>query len=147
MTRGLNFEVGTKFGKWLRDEPALDSKVQRLSIQNLDYIVHGYARFRQGKSCQAVMLVEEKTRNGKVGATQRDTHGVIDQMLRVADGCKVNVMRGSSLAYYFGYHTLVFERETPDDGRMWWDGALIDYDTLIKVLRFEVDPRSIAKRN
>lgn len=140
MTRPIHYEVGTDFGAWLRVQPELDSRQVGLSIQNLDYIVHRY----KFKNCQAVMLIEEKTRGGKVSFAQRDTHGVIDQALRYANNQFIKTARGDVMRLrYCGYHVLTFENTTPDNGAMWWNNREIDRATLIRLLRFEVDPQTI----
>lgn len=147
-TRKLNSETGTPFGKWLRDQPELDSKEYGLSIQNLDYVVHRYKNLRRNQQdCQCVMLVEEKRFQGQSSKAQKDTHGVIDKLLRLASGAILKLMRGKFPVHYFGYHVLQFENETPDDGRMWWDSVEIDTATLFKLVRFEIDPCGLGKRN
>lgn len=85
MTRKLTFDTGTPFGRWLRDQPELDSRRHSLSIQNLDYVIHAYQRKRRGKNCQCIMLIEEKRFNGRSSAAQADTHGVLDQLLSIAE--------------------------------------------------------------
>lgn len=137
VTRQINFETGTPFGLWMRKQNEIDSRRCGLSIQNLDYVIHRYSF----PSCEAVMLVEEKTHSGKQSYAQRSTHGLIDQALRLADRKMVKTSRGQMKELrYCGYHILTFENTTPDNGRMWWDGQLIDRELLLKVLRFAVNP-------
>ncbi len=137
MTTQLRFEGGTPFGIWLRQKQQIDSRKIGLSIQNLDYIIHRYSF----KSCQAIMLIEEKRFKGRSSFAQQDTHNILHQGLQYANLKPVKTARGQTMPLrYLGYHTLVFEKTSPDDGRMWWDGQEITTDYLFKLLRFEVDP-------
>lgn len=137
MTRQLQFETGTAFGRWLRTQKSIDSRQFGLSIQNLDYIIHRY----NFPSCQAIMMIEEKTFNGKQSFAQRDTHSILHQALSHANGKTVITARGKVMNLrYCGYHLLVFEKTTPDDGQMWWNGQPLSIEYLLRLLRFEVDP-------
>lgn len=90
------------------------------------------------------MLIEEKTRGGKLSFAQRDTHSIIDQALRYANDQFVKTARGDLMRLrYCGYHVLTFENTTPDNGAMYWDGKVIDRAMLIRLLRFEIDPQAI----
>lgn len=143
MTQQLRFETGTPFGVWLRQKQQIDSRRFGLSIQNLDYIIHRYSF----KSCQAIMLIEEKRFCGKSSFAQKDTHNILHQGLLYANNRPVRTARGVMMPLrYLGYHTLIFEKTNPDDGLMWWDGQEINQDILFRLLRFELDPnRPIRK--
>lgn len=147
MTRPLGFDNnGTEFGKWLREQDALDSKRYHLSLQNLDYVNHRFNVRRNGQLVQAIMLLEEKRFMGESSFAQRDTHSILDQALRYAHGQLVKNARGMTMPFnYFGYHRLQFENTTPADGKVFWNGILIDVEELYRLLRFE-DPRIIVKR-
>jgi hypothetical protein len=125
---------GTPFGVWLRKQPEIDSRQFNLSIQNLDYIIHRY----QGLPYQAIMLVEEKRYMGSVSFAQRDTHGLLDQALRIANSQYVVNARNKRVQLrYFGYFVLQFENETPDDGKIYWQHKEISRGDLLKLLKFE----------
>lgn len=147
MTRELDFDGnGTEFGKWVREQKALDSRHYHLSLQNLDYIAHRYNVQRRGEMIQAVMLLEEKRYMGKSSFAQRDTHSILDQALRHAAGQLVTNARGVTTPFhYFGYHRLQFENTSPADGKMFWNGVLIDVDELYSLLRFEDARLSFAQ--
>lgn len=139
MTRNLNYDGnGTQFGKWLREQEALDSKRYRLSLQNLDYVDHRYSVRRNGQLVQAIMLLEEKRWMGVSSFAQQDTHSILDQALRYAHGQPVTNKRGVVAPFhYFGYHRLQFENTSPADGQVFWNGTLIDVEELYHLLRFE----------
>lgn len=138
MTRLLNEEgFGTEFGRWLREQPALDSRRAALSIQNLDYIVHQY-RSARGSGTHHIRLIEEKRHLAQRSFAQRDTHHILDQLLREADGATVRTERGLFVnVKYDGYHVVQFEHTSPDDGAIYWNGKRIDVTTLIRRLRFD----------
>lgn len=142
MTRQRTFKSASAFSDLLRNIPELDSRRAGMSIQNLDYIIHRYS----GLPYQAVMLVEEKMFGGALSFAQRDTHGILHQLLcRVPSARVVNARGAAVLVRYFGYHTLVFQNTSYKDGAMWWDGHPIEYPTLIQLLRFEAAPEWYGK--
>lgn len=145
MTRQRNDTAGsTELGLWVRVQPELDSRIYKLDIQNLDYIVHRY-QYAGYPNWRFVMLIEEKRFKSKPSFAQQDTHNIIHQALENSDRMTLSKTRGNPRLCYCGYHVLQFEKTSPVDGAMWWDGQLIDRDTLIKLLRFEVNPKNLMK--
>ncbi len=133
-----NADYFTAFSLWLRKQRELDSRVAKLDIQNLDYIIHGF-----GRNAAYLMLVEEKRFNGKQKSTQAETHSLLDQALAAFAG-KIATMRGPKPLYYFGYHLLVFSGEGPDDSEVIrWDGTAITKQVLVRLLRFELNPLTL----
>lgn len=43
----------------------------------------------------------------------------------------------------FGVHVLQFEKTSPDNGWIKWDGRLISVEQLVDILNFDVDPDSL----
>ena len=112
MTKQRHDEHSTEFGLWLRKEhqDRIDSRICGFSAQNLDYIWHNYKEWW-------LITIEEKCYCGKTSFAQRDTHGIIYQMLRYANHCLVFNVRGKqSQIDYRGHYLVVFEKTTPDDG-------------------------------
>jgi len=119
---------GTPFSLWLRSTPEgtdngknFDSRY--VSNHNLDFIWHNYKE-------HWFMLIEEK-RFGAIPSTdaQRDTHGMLHQMLVAASGHKVTtVWRGVRPIQYIGYYKIVFEKTTPDDS----DWIRINYELVTR---------------
>ena len=146
MMRDLEHEGnGTPFGAWLRKQTDLSSapKAAALSIQDMDYVHYVAHQYMLSK----IMLIEEKRYGGKMTEAQRDTMGVVHQMLTAGTkgGLLVDTLRGRRKIDYYGFHVLVLSRTTPDDSEwMTWDGVNIDAEDLKRILRFEVDPRLLA---
>lgn len=130
MTRDFNgFGEPTPFSNWLRALAApLDSRT--INNQNLDYVWHNYRR-------NYLLTIEEKRYRGTSSDAQKDTHRIIEQMLRASDGLLVQTMRGIRPARYFGHHVVQFENTTPDDGGMWINGRASTEDDLLALLSFE----------
>lgn len=97
----------TAFSDWLRALPGTLSSA-RFSNQNLDYVWHNYRE-------NWLILIEEKTHCADQDRAQRDTHNILDQLLRIASGSAVDTMRGRRVADYRGYYLLQFENTHPDD--------------------------------
>lgn len=119
MTKPRNDDGGTPFSNWLREQPELDSKKQKLDIQNVDFVVHRY-------DAGEIMNVEEKRFLKEMSYSQWDTFSRID--------------RYNSDPLYRGFHLLQFERETPEDGFILLDGLEITPAELKSFLRFEAAP-------
>jgi hypothetical protein len=134
MSRARRFGQDTPFGKWFRDHPRLTTDppaCNKLSVQNLDYIWHGY-------ETDQLMLIEEKQHGGGQTFAQADTHGIVSQMLAYGSGQPVNNERGEvRRVRYMGYHVLRFENTSPADGKMWLDERCISEEELVSFLRFE----------
>ncbi len=142
MTKQLfNVQETTPFGLWLRTQPDLDSIVERLSIQNLDWIIHCYSGV--ATTCEHIMLIEEKRNGNTSDFAQRDTLLLLDQVCHYAHGIQVTTERKTVRTFlYYGLHVLTFINSTPDDGPMRWDGKPITREDLLLLLRFKIDPYS-----
>lgn len=131
MTRQRNDEHSTEFGVWLRTQYQRWIGSHTFSAQNLDYIWHNWKK-------NWIILIEEKRYGGMVNKraefAQRDTHGVVSQMLEIASGSVVNTARGPRLCEYRGYYRIVFENTSPDDGWMTINGEPADEKDLLRLL-------------
>lgn len=116
MTQKRYDQHGTEFGSWLREQPAIDSKLGFVA-SNIDYIWHNY---KTGEW----MLIEEKRYGTQVKLWQRQIFAVIHKAAK-------------SDPNYKGIHLIVFENTSPDDGLIWLDHQLITKDQLLAFLRFE----------
>ena len=115
MTRKRNDSHSTEFGLWLREQPAIDSRIGYIT-SNIDYVWHN---FKTGEW----MLIEEKRYCAKVGFPQ----SVLFKLVHHA--CKWQEK-------YRGFHLLVFEKTSPEDGKVWLDKKEISKGELIKFLSF-----------
>ena len=78
--------------------------------ENLDYI---WFQYRDGW----FITIEEKQYGGISSPAQKDTHGMISQMLRFAtdNGCEVDTFRGRRKIEYRGHYIVRLENTTPSN--------------------------------
>lgn len=62
-------------------------------------------------------MLEEKRYNSKSSLSQKDTHGIIDQLLQVASGTEIKTVRGKRPIEYRGYYLIQFEKTNPEDSQ------------------------------
>ncbi len=106
----------TEFGLWLRKQSEIDSKLGYLAT-NVDYCWKNY------KTCEW-MFIEEKRHNAEVKQWQRKMFHIIN---KVCKGDK----------NYKGFHLLVFENTSPEDGKIYLNNKEITKDELINFLMFK----------
>jgi hypothetical protein len=116
MTRKRNDEHSTEFGLWLREQASIDSKLGFVAT-NVDFLWTNY-------KSDLWMLIEEKRFNRPVRYAQQ-------QMFKVLDAAC------SSDRNYRGLHILIFEKTSPEDGKIQLDGEIISKDELLSFLRFD----------
>lgn len=126
---GTSVATQTAFSDWLRSLPfPLDSK--RISNHNLDYIWHNYPD-------GWFITIEEKCYGGESSFAQRDTHGLVAQLLKVASGAECLTARGQRRRIdYRGHYVIRFECTTPDDGWMEINGERSTRDDLVVLLTY-----------
>lgn len=117
MTKQRNDNHSTEFGLWLRNQPEIDSKDGYLAT-NIDYMWRNY---KTGKW----MLIEEKRYNSEIKFWQHKMFVILHKLCRLDKNFK-------------GFHLIVFESTSPDDGKIFLDKKEINRDILIKFLRFEL---------
>jgi len=103
---------------WLREQDVLDSKRGYIAT-NLDYV---WKNYKTGDW----MLIEEKRYGHK---PRRWQHELFRQLHRVCTAA------GGSA--FHGFHLIVFENTSPEDGRIWLDNKEISKDDLILFLQFK----------
>jgi hypothetical protein len=133
---------------------------------DIDVLLHRYLTLRDKRGqreVQAIMFVEIKTRDADMTLAQRDTLGMLNQVLRnrkrnmhcerrgrhLSDHTPLasaysHVRQGRVRLRMFGGHVLRFSGTCPSDSRsMTWDGKQINVHQLIALLRFDLDPDTI----
>ena len=154
MTAPRRDNCETPFSDWVRRHPLLSSAPNgaALSITDVDYVIHKY--FVKDKATnetlgrQHLMLIELKTHEATLSRpAQKDTLHLLDQALGYSDRQQVEVMRGRKLSYYHGLHVLRLQNTTPANSEwMAWDDVKINTELLIRILRFEVNARTLRER-
>jgi len=131
MTRQRMDGKGTPFGEWLRTRHQGKIGSHTFSAQNLDYIWHNYRE-------NWFITIEEKRYGGmrdrSAQRAQRDTHGIVAQLLEGSSGMDVDTLRGHRRAEYRGHYEIVFDRTSPDDGDMTINGRQANEQDLLRLL-------------
>lgn len=124
MTRQRNDNHSTEFGLWLRGQlPQQKTDVCRIDSSigfvttNLDYIWYNY-------KTEEWMLIEEKRFGHQPAPWQQKIFTLLDNYAK-------------NDPKYKGFHLLVFEKTSPEDGRIILNHKVISPEQLIKFLRFE----------
>lgn len=157
---GVEITSETSFGRWLRNRPDLDSVRDGISIMDNDFTVHQY-RTELGRTFQCLMMIEIKTRGAIMSSAQRDTAGMLDQLIRNRRQTPTSIPRrqaGNGLAKVFstflrrevivksfGFHSLTFSDLGPDDSQdiLWDRRHHITPDQLAQLIRFDLDPDTL----
>jgi hypothetical protein len=155
---------GTDFAalQWLRSRPGLDSRRERLSIPDVDLVVHRY-RDRTSKNpkyrVDNVMLLETKAHadGPQLGTfAEHDTFGLLNALWNsrvkhhshgVIRSYPVNFCGERRRVRWWGVHVWAMSGDRPDNSReMWWDQvpSSISVDTLERLIKFEIDPFTFA---
>lgn len=116
MTQERRDNHSTEFGLWLRDQKEIDSKLGFIAT-NIDYVWRNY---RTGNW----MLIEEKRYGQKLKFYQQEVFDLLNWC------CKYHPK-------FRGFHTIVFEKTSPDDGTITLDGKIVSREQLISFLRFD----------
>ncbi len=116
MTRQRYDDKSTEFGLWLREQDCLHSKKYGYVATNLDYIWGNYLT-------GLWLLLEEKRYNGKLTYSQANQFKLLHKMASLDDN-------------YRGFHLIVFENTSPDDGEMRLNREIITKDELLDFLMF-----------
>jgi hypothetical protein len=129
---GTEVVASTAFSLWLRALPHPFTSAT-YDNENLDYIWFAY-------KAGWLITLEEKTRNGSSSPAQRDTHGVIAQMLALSSGKEIETMRGRRKIDYRGHYIIQFENTSPDDGEIKINGVVASVEGLKALLSSGVLP-------
>lgn len=119
---GVPSSTGTPFSAWLRNTNF------QVSIHDIDYVWHNYAE-------NWFMTLEEKTHGAPQSQSQKETQGIIFQMLRSASPRLCLTRNGWNIITYRGHHLIVFENTNPDDGAIYLDNIEITKEELLEFLR------------
>jgi hypothetical protein len=124
MTRQRNDSHSTEFGEWIRKQKEVDSR-KGFRNYNLDYI-WWYKPEWDSKQPANWMLIEEKRYMSECRPDQALTFKWLDEKIKNLND-----------PTYKGYHFLMFEKTSPEDGAMYWDGEEITKERLFELLRFK----------
>lgn len=116
MTQPRRDNKSTEFGIWLRQQPEIDSKFGYIAT-NIDYV---WKNYKTGQW----MIIEEKRFDGRVAFYQEEIFMKIDKLAKTDP-------------LYCGFHLIVFERTSPDDGWIKIDNVNVTKAQLINFLQFK----------
>jgi len=114
MTRKRIDSHSTEFGLWIREQKEVDSSLGYLAT-NIDFM---WTNYKTG----LWMLIEEKRYNSKPKFWQQKMFEVINAV------CKLD-------KNYCGFHLIVFENTSPDDGKIFIDNNEVSKEYLIQFLQ------------
>lgn len=163
---GHEHTAESAFERWMRNEPALDSREAGIVRFDCDVLVHKYKveiDKKSSRALQCLMFVEVKTYNADLDLPQQDTLSLMAQALRNRRRNKHHKKRGRhcedhdplALAFswlkghavrlkMFGGHLLQLSGADPImSDYMWWDHKPITRTQLVALLRMELDPDSL----
>ena len=121
---------GTKFSNWLRNDAPQPK--DGFVLFDVDYVWENYHQHKW-------MLIEEKTYKADMSKCQYK---------QIERRHKINKKGDGGKGRYYGYHIIQFEKESPEDGKIWLDRQEVSKERLMAFLRFEdVDVDSFNKLN
>lgn len=115
MTTQRRDEHSTEFGIWLRKQEDIDSKDGYIAT-NIDYMWKNYKTLEW-------MLIEEKRYKSCVKTWQSSMFKQLDTALKTDPN-------------YKGFHVVIFEKTSPEDGDIYLDGEKVTKLQLTKFLQF-----------
>jgi len=116
MTRQRIDNHSTEFGIWLRKQKTIDSSLG-FTATNIDYVWRNY-------KTDQWMLIEEKRYGSSLSFVQKEIFRIIDFVCRKDSN-------------YCGFHKIIFEKTSPEDGKIFLDNMEISKDFLLSFLKFE----------
>lgn len=137
-TSDIDTTYATPFGRWLRAERSIDWRHGAPYIHDVGYIIHHWRPFYHAvwKNDEPLAILEEHRFMRPFDPIKLKLAEFIDQIMRYARSEEIVDERRSFNFFYGRTLDLEFERESPDDGRMWLNGTLIDADELLDWLSF-----------
>ncbi len=115
MTKKCRFEEeATPFSLWLREQKDLDSDLGFVAT-NIDYMWENY-------DSNEWLFLEEKRYNGNLNFSQRKQMETLHNSIESDN--------------YLGFHLIIFQNTTPEDGEIYLDYNEIDENDLIEFLSF-----------
>jgi hypothetical protein len=149
---GKQTTAETGFGRWMRNNPALDSK-DGIVRTDTDHTILRYKTHEQGRDFQLIMDVEVKEFGSEPDPSQKDIlifkhqmalrtgknmyHGKTFFTHRLKSSISGRLVR----VRYLGFHLLQFEKTNPNDST-WikWDRKGISIEILTRILLFDRHP-------
>ena len=155
---GTRVPLEDDIGQWIRNHPQLDSG-KGFAFMDKDIVAHLFKR-NNDREFQCLMFIEFKSYGRDLDDSQRDTMILVDQLFRndrttptkkerlhihsISDKAYSSMNRRKVGVKAFGYHLVRLSGNTPEDStRIKWDKREIDLDTLVKLLRFELNPDTL----
>lgn len=147
------------FSTWLRTQPELDSQKGYVAMDH-DLMWHRYRTHPEGRRFQLMMNIEVKSFGTEPTECQLDSMCMENQVLRNRRQTPTKKLRWqaghaplqvwSSMhkqkiwLRHFGWHLLRFSHRGPEDSE-WieWDRKRIDIETLVALLKFDLDPDNL----
>lgn len=148
--------------RWIRDHPKLDSRngIVRFDV---DILLHRYKSFIDAKGkrdIEFMMFIEVKTFGASLTNAQRDTLGLLNQVLRnrkpnIHSNPRRQMNARPSKAYsqakkreiplrLLGGHLLQLSGSDPETSEtILWDCKTIDTETLVDLMLFNRDPDNL----
>lgn len=135
------------FARWVRQNPALDSGSGTV-FSDFDYVVQRYVTPLYGRCFQCVMFFETKCNASITNPSQAQTLTIARQFMqnqRIADG-QVRTIRDHTtrrlllVRNYGGFELRLSKTDPSNSEWMEWNRKRITTDTLVKLLKFDIDP-------
>lgn len=148
--------------RWVRQHKLLDSRngIVRFDV---DILLHRFKTVTDAKGCRDIefmMFIEVKTFNASLTDAQRDTLGLLDQLLRnrrpnMHAKPRRQVSGRPEMAYsrmknrdiplrLLGGHLLQLSGSDPENSdTILWDHKPIDIETLVELMLFDRDPDNL----
>lgn len=158
-TKTRVFGQDTDFLAWIRNCEDLPSREgpSRFSIQDVDVMIHCFMKSvdRVGtREVQPMMEIEVKTNGARPDFAQRDTMWCKHRLYEI---CKADhgLRLGDRALFHLGIFFLFFSATSPlNSDRIYWgrfdeSGKIIeseiDIKKLVRLLRFDDDPRTLER--
>jgi hypothetical protein len=115
MTAQRRDNHSTEFGLWLREQKEIESEKGYIAT-NIDYV---WKNYKTGDW----MMIEEKRYGRQPKYPQPGLFELVDKYAR-------------NDTKYHGFHYVIFENTSPDDGKIFLDKKEISKEQLLKFLQF-----------
>lgn len=166
---GHEHTAETAMERWIRGHPQLDSREAGIVRFDIDILLHRYMIktdwLRGTRTLQCMMFIEVKTHGANVTPSQQDTLSALSQIMRNRRANRHAHKRGRHAADHvppskvwsiaskkkvrlrlYGGHLLrLSDVDPPSSEWITWDNKPIDVETLVKLLRFDLDPDTLRE--
>lgn len=116
MTQKRRDDHSTEFGLWLRNQKEIDSSLGYVTT-NIDYV---WTNYKTGQW----MFLEEKRYNHKPPFYQERIFKMLGNVAKHDPN-------------FCGFHVIIFEKTSPNDGKIYIDGNAVSKEELLKFLQFK----------